>query len=233
MPVTIACACAGILIGSVFASGLGLKFTNSIIDLAGGNLFLLLVLTGIAGVILGMGMTTTAVYITVAALIVPSLIQIDVVPMAAHLFAFYFGVVSSITPPVALASFAAAAIAGSRPMSTAVESARIGVAKYLVPFVFVYNPSLLFEGPLWMTAVTLVTAFVGLWGLSVALEGWYRGGLALPLRIMIVIFSIALLCPPDGVLFDTVPGYLATLLGVAGLGGFFAHKTQLLDRVRA
>jgi TRAP-type uncharacterized transport system fused permease subunit len=148
LPVTIACACAGIIIGSMFVSGLGLKFTNSVIDLSGGSLLGLLVLTALAGIVLGMGMTTTAVYITVAALIVPSLIEIGVVPIAAHLFAFYYGVVSAITPPVALASFAAAALAGTPPMSTAVKSAMIGVAKYLVPFAFVYNPSLLFEGPL-------------------------------------------------------------------------------------
>jgi TRAP transporter 4TM/12TM fusion protein len=104
LPVTIACACAGIIIGSMFVSGLGLKFTNSVIDLSGGSLLGLLVLTALAGIVLGMGMTTTAVYITVAALIVPSLIEIGVVPIAAHLFAFYYGVVSAITPPVACPS---------------------------------------------------------------------------------------------------------------------------------
>ena len=117
VPVTIACACAGIIIGSVFVSGLGLKFTQSVIDLSGGMLFPLLCLTAISAIILGMGMTTTAVYITVAALIVPSLIQAGVTPIAAHMFAFYFGVVSTITPPVALASFAGAAIAKSPPMA--------------------------------------------------------------------------------------------------------------------
>ena len=134
VPVTIACACAGIIIGSVFVSGLGLKFTQSVIDLSGGMLFPLLCLTAISAIILGMGMTTTAVYITVAALIVPSLIQAGVTPIAAHMFAFYFGVVSTITPPVALASFAGAAIAKSPPMATAVESSKVGIAKYIVPF---------------------------------------------------------------------------------------------------
>ena len=136
VPVTIACACAGIIIGSVFVSGLGLKFTQSVIELSGGMLFPLLCLTAISAIILGMGMTTTAVYITVAALIVPSLIQSGIIPVAAHMFAFYFGVVSTITPPVALASFAGAAIAKSPPMSTAVESSKVGIAKYIVPFAF-------------------------------------------------------------------------------------------------
>ncbi|MDJ0942935.1 MAG: TRAP transporter permease [Kiloniellales bacterium] len=213
MPVSIACACAGILIGSIFVSGLGLKFTNSVIELSGGQLFPLLLLTGTAAIILGMGMTTTAVYITVAALIVPSLIEIGVVPIAAHLFAFYFGVVSTITPPVALASFAAAAIAKSPPMATAAESARIGVAKYLVPVVFVYNPALLFEGSLWVTASSTLLAIAGLWGLSLALEGWCRGPLSLFLRIVVGALSLALLFPPQRHLLDVLPGY-----GVAGIG---------------
>ena len=154
-------------IGAIFASGIGLKFTNSVIAISDGSLFVLLVLTGIAAIILGMGMTTTAVYITVAALIVPALVKSGIEPMAAHLFAFYFGVVSSITPPVALASFAAA-VAGSKPMETAVESARVGIAKYIAPFVFVYNPSLIFKGPVWLTAVSTISAVVGLWACSTA-----------------------------------------------------------------
>jgi len=220
MPVTVACGCAGIIIGSIFVSGLGLKFTNQVIELSGGYLFPLLILTGIAAIILGMGMTTTAVYITVAALIVPSLIQMDVVPMAAHLFAFYFGVVSTITPPVALASFAAAAIAGSRPMATAVESARIGIAKYLVPFVFVYNPSLLFEGPVWLTALSGLMAMAGLWGLSVMLEGWCKGALTMPMRLLVGVMSVALMFPPMLTVFGGLPGYVIAGAGLIGLGSF-------------
>jgi len=216
IPVTTACACAGIIIGSVFASGLGLKFTNEVIDLAGGNLLALLVLTGLAAIFLGMGITTTAVYITVAALIVPSLIKIGVNPIAAHMFAFYFGVVSTITPPVALASFAAAAIAGSPPMSTAVESARIGIAKYLVPFVFVYNPALLFEGPVWLCAYSGVVAVIGLWGLSVALEGWFHGALSPAMRLAVGIGSIALMVPPLAASnWFGVPGYALDIAGAA------------------
>lgn len=220
MPVTVACACAGIIIGSIFVSGLGLKFTNQVITLADGNLFALLALTGVAAIILGMGMTTTAVYITVAALIVPALVQLDVVPIAAHLFAFYFGVVSTITPPVALASFAAAAIAGSPPMRTAVESARIGIAKYLVPFVFVYSPSLLFEGPLWRTVATTVLAVFGLWGLSVALEGWLRRAIGMPSRLLVAALSVATLAPLTGSLLFGLPSYVWALGGATLLAAF-------------
>ena len=134
------------------------------IDLADGNLLILLALTGVASIILGMGITTTAVYITVAALIVPALVKIGIEPIAAHMFAFYFGVVSTITPPVALAAFAGAAIAKTPPMATAVEATRVGIAKYLAPLIFVYNPALLFVGPLWMTVVSAAVALAGLWG---------------------------------------------------------------------
>ena len=223
IPVTVACACAGIIIGSVFVSGLGLKFTGSVIDMAGGVLLILLFLTAIAAIILGMGLTTTAVYITVAALIVPALVEIGVRPMAAHLFAFYFGVVSTITPPVALASFAAAAIAGSPPMATAWESARIGIAKYLVPFIFVYNPSLLFEGPWWWTAYSTITAFGGVWLLSLAIEGWYNGPLSMALRIPLGAAAICLMYPPL-LSLAVVPGYVLNGVGAALLATIYLMR---------
>jgi TRAP transporter 4TM/12TM fusion protein len=214
VPVTIACACAGIIIGSVFASGLGLKFTQSVIDLSGGHLIVLLALTAAASILLGMGITTTAVYITLAALIIPSLVKMNVVPMAAHMFAFYFGVVSTITPPVALAAFAAAALAGTPPMSTAFEAAKVGIAKYLVPFIFVYNPSLLFIGPLWLTAFSAVTALAGVWALSAAIEGWLNGHLNPAMRAVMAAVALALLYPPQLDLLG-VSGYLVTVIGAA------------------
>ena len=214
IPVTIACACAGIIIGSVFASGLGLKFTQSVIDLSGGYLLVLLALTAFASILLGMGLTTTAVYITLAALIIPSLEHMGVRPIAAHLFAFYYGVVSTITPPVALASFAAAAIAGSPPMSTAIESAKVGITKYLVPFIFVYNPSLLFEGPLWLTAFSFLTALAGVWALSAAIEGWLHGRINLAMRGVMIGCAILLLYPPQLTLLG-FSGYVVTIAGGA------------------
>ena len=137
----------------------------------------MLCLTAISAIILGMGMTTTAVYITVAALIVPSLIQSGIIPVAAHMFAFYFGVVSTITPPVALASFAGAAIAKSPPMSTAVESSKVGIAKYIVPFAFVYNPALM-EGPILWSIYSLIAVLLAYW-CDFGLEGWFNGHLIL------------------------------------------------------
>ncbi|MEO0679535.1 MAG: TRAP transporter permease [Pseudomonadota bacterium] len=213
-PVTIACACAGLIIGAVFVSGLGLKFTQSVIEISEGNLALLLCLTGVAAVILGMGITTTAVYITVAALIVPAVIQAGVEPIAAHMFAFYFGVVSSITPPVALAAFAAAAVAGTGPMATAFESTRVGIAKYLMPLAFVYNPALLWIGPVWLTLVSTLLAIVALWVLSVGLEGWRSGPVGPVRRTLAILAAGCLLMPPTGVVFGA-PGWVVIAAGLA------------------
>ena len=212
VPVTIACACAGIIIGSVFVSGLGLKFTQSVIDLSGGMLFPLLCLTAISAIILGMGMTTTAVYITVAALIVPSLIQAGVTPIAAHMFAFYFGVVSTITPPVALASFAGAAIAKSPPMATAVESSKVGIAKYIVPFAFIYNPALLMEGSYWISLYSLLSVLLAYWSMTLCLEGYLNKPLNVYTRIIAFISSILLLLPPLSIFYG-ISGFLLNGVG--------------------
>ena len=152
-------------------------------------------------------MTTTAVYITVAALIVPSLIESGILPIAAHMFAFYFGVVSTITPPVALASFAGAAIAKSPPMSTAVESSKVGIAKYIVPFAFVYNPSLLMEGPIIWSLYSLVAVLLAYWLMTLGLEGWFNGKLNLYKRTLVLLGSVTLLIPP--------------LMTIYGLEGFY------------
>ena len=225
VPVTIACACAGIIIGSVFASGLGLKFTQSVIDMSGGHLLALLALTAVASIILGMGLTTTAVYITLAALIIPALEQMHVEPIAAHLFAFYYGVVSSITPPVALAAFAGAAIAGSPPMGTAFEASKVGITKFLVPFIFVYNPSLLFVGPLWLTAFSAVTALAGVWALSAAIEGWLYGRLGPITRIVMLVSAILLLYPPQ-LRFLGFSGLAVTIAGAACVAGVYLMRLR-------
>ena len=233
VPVTVACACAGIIIGSIFTSGLGLKFTNSVIDLSGGSLFVLLVLTAAAAIVLGMGMTTTAVYITVAALVAPALVEMGVEPMGAHLFAFYYGVVSTITPPVALAAFAAAGIAGSSPMRTAFTSARVGIAKYVVPFAFVYNSSLLMTGPLWLSLLSFAASLTGLWALSVALEGWYRGReRSLPVRGLLAALAVALLLPPTELILN-LPGYYYWIAAFASVGLFVRSARRPMEQAAA
>ena len=232
VPVTIACACAGVIIGSVFVSGLGLKFTQSVIDLSGGNLFPLLCLTAVAAIILGMGMTTTAVYITVAALIVPSLVKAGILPVAAHMFAFYFGVVSSITPPVALASFAAAAIAKSPPMATAFESSKVGIAKYIVPFAFVYNPSLLLQGPIIISLYSFLSVLTAYWAMTLGLEGWLKGPLSLGKRLIALTSALFLLIPPL-LNFMDISGFVINGIGLLLLISLYLMpKKQELSRAK-
>jgi len=195
IPVSVACAAAGIIIGCVFVSGLGLKFTNLIVTIAAGRLWVALVLTMFASLILGMGLTTTAVYITVAALVVPSLVEMGVVPIAAHLFAFYFGLVSAITPPVALASFAAAGIAGSNPMRTGAVSFRIGLAKYILPLVFVYDPGMLFVGDAWQVLWGIARGFLGIYALTITTEGFLFSRVGILGRLLAAASAVLLFYP--------------------------------------
>jgi TRAP transporter 4TM/12TM fusion protein len=229
VPVSIACAAAGIIIGCVFVSGLGLKFTNLIMAIAGGDLWIALILTMFASLILGMGLTTTAVYITLAALVIPALTKMGVVPMSAHLFAFYFGLVSAITPPVALASFAAAGIAGSNPMQTGFHSFRLGIAKYVLPFVFVFSPGMVFEGSWWQIVFSIVGGFAGIYALTITTEGWCLARVTWPYRILMG--GCALLFFVPGLDLATMgiglkmPYWLTDLCAWALLVGFLlAHR---------
>ena len=214
VPVSVACACAGIIIGCVFVSGLGLKFTNLIIDIAAGRLWVALVLTMIAALILGMGLTTTAVYITVAALVVPSLVKMGIEPIAAHLFAFYYGLVSAITPPVALAAFAGAGIAGSNPMQTGFSSFRLGFAKYIIPIVFVYVPGIVLVGTPIDILRYILMAFIGIFSLTIATEGWLY-------RRVNVIWRIVMI-PVSFMIF--MPQLRYNIAGIAILAGFIVYE---------
>src|SRR6266540_7411972 len=142
-----ACACAGIVIGCVTITGLGITFTQFVIVLAQSSLVAALILTAVAGIVLGMGMPTTPSYIVMVSLLVPAVIKLGAITPAAHMFAFYFAILSAITPPVALAVFAAAALAKSDLWKTGWEAVRIAAPTYIVPFMFVYEPALLMIGP--------------------------------------------------------------------------------------
>jgi TRAP transporter 4TM/12TM fusion protein len=147
LAVALACACAGIIIGVVTLTGLGINFTQWVVSLASDTLFLALVLTMVAGIVLGMGMPTTPAYIIMTALLVPAIIKLGVPKPSAHMFAFYFAILSAITPPVALAVYAAAGIAKSELWKTGLAACRIGAAGFIVPFMFVYEPALLMLDP--------------------------------------------------------------------------------------
>jgi len=141
--VAAACAAAGIIVGVVTLTGLGLSIANLIVQLAGGKLFLTLVYTMFASIILGMGLPTTAKYIVLATMAVPALLTLNVNLMAAHLFILYFGVVADVTPPVALAAYAGAGIAGANAMKTGFQAIKLAIAGFVVPYIFAYNPALL------------------------------------------------------------------------------------------
>lgn len=168
----VACAAAGIIIGIIGLTGIGLKFSSIIIELSGGILIVTLIFTMITSIILGMGLPTVAAYIVQVPLTIPALIELGVAPLAAHMFIFYFAILSAITPPVALAAFAAAGISGAEPMKTGIVSMKLGLAAFIVPFMFVYGESLLLIGDAQTIILAVITASVGIWGIACAVEGW-------------------------------------------------------------
>jgi TRAP transporter 4TM/12TM fusion protein len=167
-----ACATAGIIIGCIGLSGLGQKLSTGLVFVSGGNLPILLVVTAIAAFILGMGMTSIPIYIMLVILVAPALIQMGVLPLAAHLFVFYWGLVSFITPPVCIAAFVAAAIAGSKPFQTGWQATKLGIASFIIPFFFVYSPVLLLKGPLWEIMQAVTTSTLGIVALSASVAGY-------------------------------------------------------------
>lgn len=170
--VAFGCAAAGIIVGIFSLTGLGLKLSYLLILLSHNSLPLLLVLSTIASLILGMGVTTTAAYIILAVLVAPSLIEMGVVPMAAHLFLFYYGCLANITPPVALGAFAAAGIAGANPMTVGFLSELLVLPGLIVPFLFVYQPALIFQGAPTYVLWCFGTALLGVWLLASGLQGY-------------------------------------------------------------
>jgi TRAP transporter 4TM/12TM fusion protein len=170
--VAIACGAVGIVLGALTQTGMGIQLSGILTSLSGGNLYLLLILTMISSLILGMGMPTTACYIIVTVTVVPALIKLGVIPIAAHMFVFYFGIISGITPPVALAAYAAAGIARSDPFKTGWMAVRLGASGFIIPFMFVTGPSLLLVGSVFTIARSLLTAIVGIVSLSAAIVGY-------------------------------------------------------------
>lgn len=171
--VAIACGMAGIIIGVVTLTGLGLKLGAGLVSLAGGKLFLTLIFTMLASIILGMGAPTTANYLITSTITAGAIIQLGVQPLAAHMFAFYFGIIADITPPVALAAIAGAAIAKARPMKTAFNATKLAIGAFIIPYMFVYNSQMLMiDASIGRILFIIITALIGMFGLSVALEGY-------------------------------------------------------------
>lgn len=173
LSVAMACACAGIVIGVIALTGIGIQFTQWVLVLAQNTLLLALVVTAMAGIVLGMGMPTTPAYIIMVSLLVPAIMKLGVIEPAAHMFAFYFAILSAITPPVALAVFAAASLAKSDLWSSGWAAVKIGAAGFVVPFMFVYEPALLMIGDWTDIARSVVVASLGIAMLAGGLHGYF------------------------------------------------------------
>lgn len=200
--VAAACAAAGIVVGVASLTGIGLRMSELIITLSQGNLLGALMLTALGSIVIGMGLPTTAAYVVLAALGAPALVQLGVPLLAAHLFIFYFGCISNVTPPVSLAAFAAAGIAGSPPIKTAVFAAMLAGAGFIVPFMFVYGPELLMVGSPVEIGLATLTAIVGVTALSAGTIGFARRPLAVWQRALAVVGALLLVYPDlltDGV----------------------------------
>ena len=204
-PVAVAVAVAGIVVGVVESTGLGLNLTTIMTQVAENSLLLLLILTMVSSIVLGMGLPTVACYIILALIIAPVMVRLGVPPLAAHMFVFYFGTLSAITPPVALGSFTAAGIAGAPPLGTSFTSLQIALPAFLMPYIFVYQPGLLFQGDFLALIVPLFNATIAVIGLSAATVGYFRGRVSLPRRGLF-------LC---GALMAFAPDHLTDLLGAS------------------
>ena len=190
--VAMACALVGFIVGTSSLTSLGLTISNNIIEIAGGNLLLTLVMAMCACIILGMGLPTTANYIVCSTIIAPALIGMSVLPLAAHLFVFYFGIMADITPPVCLAAFTGAGIAGASPSKTGFTATRIAIASFMLPYCFVYNPMLLLQRVVyWELAILVISAFLGVMMLAGALEGWLFRDLRVAERAVIGAAAVA------------------------------------------
>ena len=206
LAVAMACACAGIVIGCVTITGLGIVFTQVVIALAQNSLLLALVLTAIAGIVLGMGMPTTPAYIVMVSLLVPAIIKLGAVTPAAHMFAFYFAILSAITPPVALAVFAAAGLAKANMWASGFAAMRAAAPAYIVPFMFVYEPALLtIGGDWWLTLHATATAVFGVVLLSAGLFGYWLRPASMFERALLVAAALLLI----------KPGWVTDLVGLA------------------
>jgi TRAP transporter 4TM/12TM fusion protein len=196
LEVAMACGTAGIVVGIFTLTGLGMKLSTLLIDVSGGNLFILLILTMITSLFLGMGMPTTAAYIVLAMTVAPALVRMGVHPIAAHLFVFYFGIISAITPPVALAAYAGAAIAGTSPMKTGAAATKIGLAAFIIPYMFVYGAPLLMMGSATSQVIlAIITACIGIFALSTGVHGYFMGRLNILEKVLFIISALLLLKP--------------------------------------
>ncbi len=205
------CACAGVIVGVISLTGVGARFSSLLLGVAEHSQLLALIFAMLISILLGMGMPTTAAYAVAASVVAPGLVQLGIDPLTAHFFVFYFAVVSAITPPVALASYAAAGISGANAMETSVASFRIGLAAFIVPFMFFYNGALLMNAGVFDIARALITAVFGVYMLSGAVQGWFLNAGA-PAFMRLLLMVAALLMIAGGLMTDLAGIALAVVI---------------------
>lgn len=207
VPISVVCAAAGLIVGIFNATGLGITLSSYIVNMAGNSLMLLCLLAAVASLILGMGMPTVACYLLLAALVAPAMIKFGVLPIAAHMFVFYFGIISAITPPVAIAAFVGAGIAKCSPMKVGVTSCILALPVFFIPFVFVYQPAMLMVGSGIEIFQVCCTTLLGTFLCAIGTQGYIFAPLKMPVRIIAIVCAVSMLIP------ETV----TDIIGLAGL----------------
>jgi TRAP transporter 4TM/12TM fusion protein len=225
-------AASGIVIGVLNVTGLSFNLTYLLVQIGGGSAVILLALSAIVCIILGMGLPTLGVYVLLAALVAPALVEVGIEPIAAHLYVLYFGMMSMITPPIALAAFAAASIAKSPSMATGWAAMRFGWSAYVIPVLFVFSPTLILIGAPFEIALALVTAIVGVWLISSALAGYFSQRLSKSKRVLFAVFGLLSLMPAgmfEGAIYSDALG----VLGGIALMGNEIRRSRATAEVRA
>ena len=213
--VAIACAMAGIIIGVVTLTGIGLKFGAGLISISHGIAFITLFLTMVSSIILGMGAPTTANYLITSTITAGAIIQLGYEPIAAHMFAFYFGIIADVTPPVALAALAGAAIAKGKPMKTALNATKLAIGAFIIPYIFVFSPAMLMINTDLMGILSIsMSAIIGMFAISAALEGYVFRKESIVERILFAIAGFSCV----------IPGYMSDVFGFIIIGSLIAYQ---------
>ena len=203
IPLIAVCACAGIIVGVISLTGVGARFASMLLGIADTSQILALFFAMCISILLGMGMPTTAAYAVAASVVAPGLQQIGIPPLVAHFFVFYYAVLSAITPPVALAGYAAAAISGTDPLKTAMTSFKFGLAAFIVPFMFFYSPALLMDGTWTEILSVVISASIGIYLLAASIQGWFlKGGVNLVQRAILLVAAISMIA--GGLMTDAI-----------------------------
>lgn len=219
MEIAIACACAGIIIGSFALTGLGPRMSSILIELSQGHMLLLLIFTMVASIIMGMALPTIVTYMVLSILVAPTLIDMGVLPIAAHMFVLFFGVISYVTPPIAFAAYAGAALAEANPMKTAVTASKLAICSFILPYMFVYSPQLLLQGANYTLVFAIISAVVGVIAIAMATQGYIFQEIQIWKRLLIL--GSGLLLVYSGIVTDII-GYGIFLVIV--ITEYVSHK---------